>query len=264
MAGGGEPTATGRVVVSREGAVARILLDRPAKLNAITPEMSRELFQHAAELNGDDSVRAVVVTGAGDRAFCAGSDIGRLDDHGTSWQYRNELEYPRAIWSIRKPVIAAIRGYAVGGGLEIALACDIRLATPDARFGAPEIKRGWHGSAGNTQLLPRLVGYGKAMELLLTGDLVEAGEAERIGLIERVVTADELAGEASALARRIATKAPIAVQMTKHLVRIAESTPVEVGLAYEKDAFSYTFTTADAREGKVAFTEGREPEFRGE
>jgi enoyl-CoA hydratase/carnithine racemase len=252
------------LLFARDGAVATITINRPDKLNTITPEMGRTFFELAARVNADDSVRAVVLIGAGERAFSAGSDVKALDDYGTNWQLRNRADYNQAIFSIRKPVVGAIRGYAIGGGLELALNCDIRVAGPSARFGAGEIKLGWHGGAGNTQLLPRLVGYGNALRLLLTGDLIDAAEAHRTGLVQEVVPDEEVASAAAELARRIARNAPIALQLTKHLVRMAESTPLQVGLAYENDLFSYCFTTRDSAEGIAAFAEKREPRFVGE
>jgi enoyl-CoA hydratase len=252
------------LLYEQDGAVATITIDRPDKLNTVTPEMGRGFFELAARVNDDDSVRAVVLTGSGDRAFCAGSDVKALDDYGTNWQLRNRRDYNHALQSIRKPVVAAIRGYAIGGGLELALGCDVRVAGRSARLGAGEIRLGWHGGAGNTQLLPRLVGYGKALQLLLTGDLVDAEEAHRIGLVQEVVEDADVDGVAHELARRIARNAPIAVQLTKHLVRMAESTPLAVGLAYENDLFSYCFTTRDSAEGIAAFRDKREPNFTGE
>ena len=248
----------------QDGAVATITINRPGKLNTITPEMGRAFFALASRVNEDDSIRAVVLTGAGQRAFSAGSDVKALDGYGTNWQLRNRADYNQALFSIRKPVIAAIRGYAIGGGLELALNCDVRVAGPSARFGAGEIKLGWHGGAGNTQLLPRLVGYGKALQLLLTGDLIDAPEAHRTGLVQEIVPEEEVAAAASELAGRIARNAPIALQLTKHLVRMAESTSLQVGLAYENDLFSYCFTTRDSAEGVAAFAEKREPRFTGE
>lgn len=165
---------------------------------------------------------------------------------------------------MRKPLIAAVRGYAIGGGLELALTCDIRIASETARFGAGEIKLGWHAGAGNTQLPPRLVGYGKALQMLLTGDPIDAAEAHRTGLVQEVVSDNELEATARALADRIALNAPIPIQLTKHLVRIAESTSLDVGLAYENDMFAYCFTTKDSQEGLAAFREKRQPDFRGE
>ena len=252
------------LLFAQDGAVATITINRPGKLNTITPEMVGTFFELAARVNGDDSVRAVVLTGKGKRAFSAGSDVKALDGYGTNWQLRNRADYNHALFSIRKPVVAAIRGYAIGGGLELALNCDIRVAGPSARFGAGEIKFGWHGGAGNTQLLPRLLGDGNALRLLLTGDLIDAAEAHRMGLVQEVVPDAEVAAAAADLAGRIARNAPIALQLTKHLVRMAESTPLQVGLAYENDLFSYCFTTRDSAEGIAAFAEKREPRFVGE
>ncbi len=254
----------GDVLLERDGAVATITINRPAKLNTVTPEMGHTLRRMGEELNGDDSVRAIVMRGAGDRAFSAGSDVKNLEPYGTNWQLRNRVDYCRAVYEIRKPVIAEIRGYAVGGGLELALSCDVRLATPDAQFGAGEIKLGWCGGAGNTQLLPRLVGYGKALEMLLTGEVIDATEARATGLVQRIVEADEIADAAQDLARRIAANAPIAVQIVKHLVRVSESTSLPVGLWYENDLFAYCFTTHDSEEGREAFAAKRPPVFKGE
>jgi enoyl-CoA hydratase/carnithine racemase len=248
----------------KDGAIATITINRPDKLNTVTAAMGNALFSIGDEINQDDEIRVVIVTGVGDRAFSAGSDVKTLDAYGTNWQMRNRRDYNRALWLIRKPMIAAVRGYCIGGGLEIALNCDIRIATPSARFGAGEIKLGWHGGAGNTQLLPRLVGYGKALQMLLTGELIDAAEAHRTGLVQEVVAEDQLEATVNTLATQIARNAPIAVQLTKHLVRISESTTPEVGLAYENDLFAYCFTTKDSQEGIAAFREKREPSFKGE
>jgi enoyl-CoA hydratase/carnithine racemase len=177
---------------------------------------------------------------------------------------RNRADYCRALWNVRKPMIAAVRGYAIGGGLELALSCDLRLAAPSAKFGAGEIKLGWLGGAGNTQLLPRLVGAGNALQILLTGDMIDAAEAHRIGLVQQVVPDEALADRARALADRIAANAPIAAQLVKHLVRVAEGSSLDLGLAYENDLFTYCFTTKDSQEGIAAFKEKRAPEFTGE
>lgn len=247
-----------------EGPIATITLNRPNKLNTVTAAMGKSLFQIAAEINDNDAIRAVILTGTGERAFSAGSDIGLLSNYGTNWQLRNRADYCRALWSIRKPLIAVIRGYCIGGGLEMALMSDVRFAAPGAKFGAGEVKLGWNGGAGNTQLLPRIVGYGNALKMLLTGDLIDATEAHRIGLIQDIVPDDELDAFARTFAERVAQNAPIAVQLIKHLVRIAESTSLEVGLAYENDLFAYCFTTKDSQEGIAAFKEKRPPQFKGE
>jgi enoyl-CoA hydratase/carnithine racemase len=258
------PTTKQDITVDRTGNLAVLTLDRPEKLNTVTPEMGRELFRVAAELNDDDDVRVVVLRGGGDKDFCAGTDVKVLDGYGTNWQMRNRADYNHALRSIRKPVIAAVRGYCIGGGLELALNSDVRIASETAKFGAGEIKLGWHGGAGNTQLLPRLVGTGNALQMLLTGDLIDAKEAHRIGLAQSVVPNETLIDEAVELAQRVARNAPIALQLTKHLVRVAASSSLDVGLAYENDLFTYCFTTDDSKEGIAAFREKRPPRFRGQ
>lgn len=249
---------------SQDDAVATIELRRPEKLNTLTPAMGRALVELTSRLNEDQSVRVVVLQGLGERAFSAGSDVSVLDDYGTNWQLRNRTDYARAIWAIRKPVIAKIRGYCIGGGLEMALMSDIRIADVSASFAAGEIKLGWHGGAGNTQLLPRVVGSGQAARMLFTGNRIDAHDAEKIGLIEQLTEPHELDAVVDQLAADIAANAPIAVELAKHLVRMAQSTSLEVGLAYENDTFAYCFTTADSDEGRRAFTEKREPNFQGE
>src|SRR5664279_2260610 len=227
----GVPDLPPELQAEADGHIFTITFNRPAKLNTMTPEMGRALTRLVAVINEDDQIRVVVVRGEGTRAFSAGSDISVLDQYGTNWQLRNRTDYARAIWSIRKPVIAAIRGYCIGGGLEMALMSDIRIADSTAQFGAGEIKLGWHGGAGNTQLLPRVVPTGSALLMLLTGDLVDANEAYRTGLVD--ILADDLDVAVDAVAAKIAANAPIAAQLAKHLVRTAQSTSLEVGLAYE-------------------------------
>jgi enoyl-CoA hydratase len=251
------------LVFVQDGPIARISLNRPNKLNTVTPEMGRALFEIADAINENDSIRVVILNGTGDRAFSAGSDIKVLETYGTNWQLRNRKDYNRAIWSIRKPVVASIRGYAIGGGLELALSADIRIASKTASFGAGEVKLGWVGGAGNTQLLPRLVGYGKALQLLLTGDLISAEEAHRLGLVQEVVEDEALETVVNDIAAKITCNPPIAVQLIKHLVRVSASTALSVGFEYENDLFTYCFTTKDHEEGIAAFKEKRRPEFRG-
>ena len=255
--------ATDNIHFEVSSGVARIFLDRPAKLNTMTPEMGVELMSLVPRINGDDEVRVVILSGVGEKAFSAGSDVSVLDQYGTNWQLRNRLDYARAIWAIRKPVISKIRGYCIGGGLEMALMSDLRYSDETAQFGAGEIKLGWHGGAGNTQLRPRVTGPGIALEMLLTGDLISAQEALRVGLVQRVYPASDLDAEVDGIAQRIAKSAPIAAELAKHLVRISQSTSLDVGLAYENDTFTYCFTTEDSAEGRDAFAEKRPPNFRG-
>lgn len=251
------------IIFTKDGHIATLRLNRPEKLNTVTAAMGRRISELVGEINDDDEIRVVILTGTGERAFSAGSDVKVLDDYGSNWQLRNRCDYAKEIWRIRKPVIAQIRGYCIGGGLEMALVSDVRIASESAKFGAGEVKLGWNGGAGNTQLLPRLVGYGKAMQMLITGDLIDAQEALRCGLVQEVVPEDKLEAAVLDLAQKAAKNAPIAVQLIKHLVRISESTTPDVGLAYENDLFAYCFTTEDAAEGQAAFKEKREPNFKG-
>lgn len=257
------PELPAELTLTRDGHVVSLCLNRPGKLNTMTPAMGQALMGLVPALNDDDEVRVVIVEGAGERAFSAGSDVSVLDEYGSNWQLRNRTDYARAIWAIRKPVIAKIRGYCIGGGLEMALMSDIRVTDHSGRFGAGEIKLGWHGGAGNTQLLPRLLGPGQASKMLFTGALVEAAEAYRIGLVDDLVDAAALDAHVATVAGTIAANAPIATQLAKHLVRVAGSTSLEVGLAYENDTFAYCFTTRDAAEGRAAFLDKRVPAFEG-
>jgi enoyl-CoA hydratase/carnithine racemase len=257
------PELPDELTLIRDAHIVTLRLNRPTKLNTITPAMGQALTTLVPAINADDEVRVVVIEGVGERAFSAGSDVAVLDDYGTNWQLRNRTDYARAVWAIRKPVIAKIRGYCIGGGLEMALMSDIRVSDHSGRFGAGEIKLGWHGGAGNTQLLPRVVGPGKALAMLLTGEPVDAVEAHRTGLVDELVDAEALDQRVAALAGAIAANAPVAVQLAKHLVRIAQSTSLEVGLAYENDTFAYCFTTQDAAEGRAAFLQKRPAAFTG-
>jgi enoyl-CoA hydratase/carnithine racemase len=258
---------SGSIRLTQDGHVATITIDRPEKLNTITVEMGRSIEAIAREINAEDEIRVVIVRSTGDRAFCAGSDVSTLGEYGANWRMRNRLDhgldYIVPLWRVRKPMIAAIRGFCIGGGMEVALCCDLRIATPASRFGTGEIKLGWHAGSGNVTLLPRVIGPGNAARLLLTGDLVDAARAQAMGLVQEIVEDDQLEAHVAELAGRIAANAPIAVQLTKHLVRVAQSTTLEVGLAYENDLFSYTMTTDDAKEGLAAFLEKRPPTFRG-
>ena len=249
----------------RSGLITTIELNRPAKLNAMSVAMDEQLNGIVHELNNDPSTRVVILTGAGDRSFSAGSDIDDLSGYGTNWEYRNRFDarrdYARAIWLLRKPVIAAINGYCIGGGLEMALASDIRLATVNSSFAAGEIRWGWHGGSGATQLLTHAIGPGNAARLLLTGDRITATQAQQYGLVQELV--EDVRGRAVEIAEQIAALSPIAVERTKYMIRVAQNVPLEAGLLVENDSFTYLMTTEDAREGQAAFEEKRAPKFNG-
>lgn len=257
----------GRVALTVDGHVATLTIDRPAKRNAFTVAMTAQLSAHAAACDRDEDVRVVVITTSDVRAFSAGSDIALLDDLGSTWQARNravhDRDYIGPLLRLRKPIVAAIRGYCLGGGLEIALASDIRIAGRSAELGAPEVRLGWHAGSGNTTILPRLIGYGNAARWILTGDRFGAAEALRVGLVQEVVPDDEVEARARAIADRIAANPPIAVQAAKHLIRLSQGSTIEQGLAWENDLYTFCMTTADSREGIAAFAEKREPRFEG-
>jgi enoyl-CoA hydratase len=257
-------TRQGRVNLHRsESGVWTIEYDRPDKLNAMTPAMAEELEQHVRAVNRTREARVVVLRGAG-RAFCAGSDITALDEYPEPWDFHHRTpDYTRLIRSIRKPVISAIHGYCLGGGLEMAINGDIRIAAESAQIGAPEINWGWLGGGGNSQLIPRLTTYGAAMKFLLVGEPVSGVEAARIGIVEEVVPDDELFARVGELAAKIASKAPIAAQATKHAVRASINMGAEIGLEYENELVAATFMTRDKEEGVRAFVEKRRPIFEG-
>jgi enoyl-CoA hydratase/carnithine racemase len=225
----------GAVTLAVEEGVAVLTLDRPAKHNAITNAMAEQLAGHARAINGDDGVRAVLLKGAGERAFCAGMDLRAIEAFPTAWDFRHRPDYPGAVRAIRKPAVAAIKGWALCGGFELALACDIRIAARSTRIGFPEVTRGWVGGGGASQMLPRVIGLGQAMRLLLTGEQVEAEEALRLRLVEQVVEDAALEETAMALCRKLASLPPVAVQAVKAAVRQSLEAPLSAGLAYENE-----------------------------
>jgi enoyl-CoA hydratase len=257
------PVPVGRVRLAVDGHVAVLTLDRPAKLNALTAEMTAELAGHVAGLNADETIRAVVLTGAG-RAFCAGSDLAELDGYATPWQFGLRHDYGDILRTLRKPVIAAVNGHALGGGLELSLACDIRIAAEGATFAAPEIKLGWIGGSGQSALLAHSVGPSNAATMLLTGDAIDAATALRWGLVTEIVAAGALGARARELAAVIASRAPVAAQTAKLNLRAAYEMPLARAIDYERQLQTICFATADAAEGRAAFTERRAPAFRGQ
>ncbi|NIK61625.1 enoyl-CoA hydratase/isomerase family protein [Kribbella shirazensis] len=248
------------VLFEQHGHVAVITLNRPAKLNAVTAEMSDALVELARHCNDADEVRAVVLTGAG-RAFSAGSDIRELDKYPTPWAFRNRADYCDSLKVLRKPVVAAVNGFALGGGLETALICDIRLASTTASFAAAEVKLGWIGGGGMSALLTHTIGPGNASLMLMTGDPIDAQQALGWGLVSEVLEPDALLPRALELAATIASRAPIAVETAKANVSAALNLPLDQAVAYERDLQTVCFATQDAAEGRAAFAEKREPRF---
>lgn len=253
----------------RDG-VALITLNRPERLNAIGGSMKADL-RHAflERARAEDAVRCVVLTGAGERAFCAGADIKeRADKVLPQAQYHLQQkathELFRAIEQFEKPVIAALNGAALGGGLELALCCDVRIAVRGARLGLPEARIGALPAAGGTQRLPRLVGSGIAKELMLTGDHIDAERALAIGLVNRVVEPAELLPDALAMAARMAANAPLSLRHIKHAVDLGLQVGIDAGLEYERYAAALVVSSEDRREGMRAFVEKRAPVFRGQ
>jgi enoyl-CoA hydratase/carnithine racemase len=250
------------ILVSRDGFVGTITINRPEKLNAMTPEMAGALVAAVTEFNADDWIRCVILTGAGERAFSAGSDIRTLDDYDTAWNFRNRPDYCDAIRALLKPSIAAVNGYAFGGGLETAMACDIRIAATNASFAAPEIKLGWIGGGGMAVNLAHAIGPSNAALMVMTGDAIDAATAERWGLVSRVVPQAELMAEAMKIAQAIAARAPIAAETAKLNLRAAWELSIANAIAYERDLQAICFATEDAKEGRAAFKEKRAPVFR--
>jgi enoyl-CoA hydratase len=254
------------LLIERDEAVAIVTINRPKVRNALNIATLDDLRRAALELKRDDAVRAIIITGAGDKSFVAGADINEFvaqspssgRDRALAGQHVFDL-----VENLGKPVIAAVNGYALGGGCELAMACTLRIAADTAQFGQPEINLGLVPGYGGTQRLPRLVGKGKAMELMLTGAPISAEEAARIGLVNRVVPAADLLAEAKRMAAILAAQAPIATAYIIHAINHGVEMPFAQACAYEATLFGLAFATDDMREGTRAFLEKRKPVFRG-
>ncbi|MBI5843233.1 MAG: enoyl-CoA hydratase/isomerase family protein [Deltaproteobacteria bacterium] len=246
--------------------VAKITIDRPSAMNALNTNVLAELADAALCLGADPAVRVIVVTGAG-KAFVAGADIKEMKDMDLVSFRSFVAGGQRALYvieTVEKPVIAAINGFALGGGCELALACDFRVASEKAKFGFPEVGLGIFPGFGGTQRAPRFFGKGMAAELIYTGAMIDAAEALRIGLVNHVYPAESLMDEAMKIAKTIAAQGPLAVQRAKTAVKMAGDTTMEAGLAFEREAMVVTFATKDRFEGMSAFVEKRKPVFKGE
>ncbi|WP_161495675.1 enoyl-CoA hydratase/isomerase family protein [Caulobacter sp. X] len=251
-----EVSASGTVDLQVEAGIAQIVLNRPSKHNALTLSMYDDIARICGQVNRDDRIRAVVIRGAGEKAFCAGSDTGNFADFADFMAWTATDDYTHHLLSIQKPCIAAIKGWALGGGLEIALACDIRVASQTAVFGAPEVTLGWTGAGGAAQHLTRLVGYGQTMRILLTGDRVDAEEAKSLGIIECLVEAGREVDVALEYAERITGFDAFATQSIKSAVRHAMSHSVAEGLRIEKQLMTLCFTQ---REFERLFANAQNP-----
>ena len=254
------------ILVEKRGAVAVITLNRPQVLNALNGAVLEELAAAVDAYGADEAVRAVVLTGAGPKAFAAGADIGELaklsEAEGRAYAERGQRLF-RRIETLGKPVIAAVNGFALGGGCELAMACTVRVASESAKLGQPEVKLGVIAGFGGTQRLPRLVGRGAALKLLLTGAVIPAAEALRIGLVDEVVPAAELMARAEALANEIAGVAPVAVRLTLEAVDRGLDLTLDAGLEWEALLFGKSCATEDKAEGTAAFLAKRAAEWRG-
>lgn len=246
--------------------IATVTVNRPEKLNALNDQVIRELTAAFEGFRDDASVGAVILTGAGEKAFIAGADISDLaacDARAARENAGRGQRLTRAVEGLGKPVIAALNGFALGGGCELAMACTLRIAAETAKIGQPEVKLGIICGYGGSQRLPRLVGKGRALELLLTGEPIDAVEAHRIGLVNRVVKKESLLDEARALAAKILAAGPLAVRHTLEAVGRGLDVSLEEGLRLEADLFGLCFATEDMKEGTSAFLEKRAPRFKG-
>ena len=253
------------LIVEKTDGYALVRLNRPEALNAFNDKLMDELTHCVETLDADDAVRCLVITGS-EKAFAAGADIKEIaaNSYLTAWKHGLISRNWEAVARCRKPVIAAVAGYALGGGCELAMMCDFVIAADTAKFGQPEITIGVIPGAGGTQRLPRFAGKSKAMDLILTARMMDAAEAERCGLVSRVVPADRLLDEAREAARKIASFSPVAVQMTKDMVNSAFETPLTEGVRLERRLFHSLFAFEDQKEGMGAFAEKRKPDFRGQ
>jgi enoyl-CoA hydratase len=257
--------ASTNVLCEIQQRVALVTINRPDKRNALDGPTRARLLELLDELAADAEVRAVVLTGAGDKAFVAGADISEFEGRSPIDQFRvmSGRTVFDAMEAFPKPVIAALNGFTLGGGCELAMACDIRLAADTARLGQPEVNLGIIPGGGGTQRLPRLVGTGMAYRLLYTGDLIDANEALRIGLVDEVVPAADLRARALALAGAIAEKSPVALRLIKEAIRASIRSPLDEGLRQERTLFGLAFASEDKAEGVAAFLGKRKAEFKG-
>lgn len=254
------------VILERQDRIAILKINRPKALNALNSATLQELSRAFEEIAQDETVRVVILTGSGEKAFVAGADIAEMRElnplQGRRFSQLGQ-SVMNQIENLPQPVLAVVNGFALGGGTELAMACDLRLASEKAKFGQPEVTLGLLAGFGGTQRLPRLVGSGRASEILFTGEILDAQEAYRIGLVNRVYPHEELMEQALAMAQKIASRAPIGVQLTKSAIHKGQNVDLLSGQAYEAEVFGQVFSTQDQKEGCSAFLEKRKADFLG-
>lgn len=254
------------VSVKTEDGISLLTVDRPKALNALNYETLEEINWVINSIRNDEDVKVVIITGGGEKAFVAGADIAEMKNM-TSIEAKRFAEFGqhvfRKIELLKRPVIAAVNGFALGGGLELAMSCDIRIASKNAKFGQPEVGLGIIPGFAGTQRLSRLVGASKAKELIYTADMISADEALKIGLVSKVADAAELLNEAYGIAKKIMAKGALAVRLAKECINRGIETDIETGMAFEAEAFAVCFSTNDQKEGMSAFLEKRAPKFEG-
>jgi len=254
------------IIYEKKDGVAWIIINRPQVMNALDIESRKEMLAALQDAESDETVKAVILTGAGDKAFSAGADLRIFRDMNAIEARRYvklAKQVARTIETLSKPVIAVVKGYAFGGGLELVLSCDLVIATEDARFGQTEINVGLIPGVGGTQRLPRAIGIRKAKELIYTGQVIDAQEAYRLGLVNKVVPKEKLDEALNEVLTQIKSKSPLILKLAKQAVNKAFETDLLTGLDYESELFVYCFTTQDQKEGARAFLEKRKPEFKG-
>jgi enoyl-CoA hydratase len=254
------------LMYEKNAPLAFITINRPESMNALSNALVEEFDKVFDLIEQDDEIRALIITGAGEKAFMAGADIKELEARDFvlgRQQTKRRQEVFNRIAEMKIPVIAAVNGFALGAGLELAIACTLRVACEEAKLGSPEVNLGIIPGDGATQRLPRIVGFGRAMEMILTGDFVDAQEAYRIGLVNKVVTREELMEAAKKLAGKIASKAPLAIQCGKEAVNRSMEVGIYEGLAHESYLHAFTCASEDKKEGVAAFLEKRKPVFKG-
>jgi len=254
------------LVFEKDNGIGLVTINRPQALNALNRTVLLELDAVCNAISQDQTIQVVIITGMGDKAFVAGADISEMQPLSAV----EGREFARIgqgvlnkIENLRQPVIAAVNGFALGGGCELAMACDLRIAADKTKFGQPEVPLGICPGFGGTQRLPHMIGKGRAKELIYTGDMIDATEAYRIGLVNKVVPQQELLATAKEMARKIISRAPIAVQLSKAAINQSVNMPLESGIAYEAEVFGLCFATEDQTEGMSAFLEKRKPKFQG-